>query len=99
MALVAQALLNIKPILELKDGAIVSVSLARGRVEQTRRLCAFCEGVEGEIVVNSFLADEAAARLAVQLAGDTREIERRRVGPVLGAHLGAGCLGVCYIEH
>ena len=68
------------------------------RVEQTRRLCAFCEGVEGEIVVNSFLADEGAARLAVQLAGDTREIERRRVGPVLGAHLGAGCLGVCYIE-
>ena len=90
--------LNIKPILELKDGAIVSVSLARGRVEQTRRLCAFCEGVEGEIVVNSFLADEAAARLAVQLAGDAREVERRRVGPVLGAHLGAGCLGVCYIE-
>ena len=90
--------LNIKPILELKDGAIVSVSLACGRVEQTRRLCAFCEGVQGEIVVNSFLADEAAARLAVQLAGDAREIERRRVGPVLGAHLGAGCLGVCYIE-
>ena len=28
----------------------------------------------------------------------TREVERRRVGPVLGAHLGAGCLGVCYIE-
>ena len=54
--------LNIKPILELKDGAIVSVSLARGRVEQTRRLCAFCEGVQGEIVVNSFLADEGPPR-------------------------------------
>ena len=90
--------LNIKPILELRDGAIVSSGLARGRVEQGRRLCAFCENVGGQIVVNSFLADEAAARLTVQLARDDREIERRRVGPVLGAHLGAGCVGVCYIE-
>ena len=30
--------LNIKPILELRDGAIVSSSLARGRVEQTLSL-------------------------------------------------------------
>lgn len=34
--------LNIKPILELRDGAIVSAGLARGRVEQARRLGAFC---------------------------------------------------------
>ena len=90
--------LNIKPILELRDGAIVSSGLARGRVEQGRRLCAFCENVSGQIVINSFLADEAAARLTAQLARDDREIERRRVGPVLGAHLGSGCVGVCFIE-
>lgn len=90
--------LNIKPILELRDGAIVSTALARGRVEQARRLSNFCQGVSGDIVINSFLADDAAARLSVQLAGDGRQIERRKVGPVLGAHLGAGCVGVCYIE-
>ena len=89
--------LNIKPILELRDGAIVSTALSRGRVEQARKLCGFCEGVSGQIVVDSFLADDAAARLTAQLARDDREIERRRVGPVLGAHLGAGCMGVCYI--
>lgn len=90
--------LNIKPILELRDGAIVSSSLARGRVEQGRKLCAFCGNVGGQILIDSFLADEAAARLTAQLARDDREIERRRVGPVLGAHLGGGCVGVCYLE-
>ena len=81
----------------MKDGAIVSVSL-RGGLGKTRRLCAFCEGVQGEIVVNSFLADEAAARLAVQLAGDDRESSAAR-RPGAGRASRAGCvLGVCYIE-
>lgn len=90
--------LNIKPILELRDGAIVSAGLARGRVEQARRLGAFCAQAEGELVIIGFLADEAAGRLTAQLAGAGREVERRRVGPVLGAHLGGGCLGVAYIQ-
>ena len=85
---------------ELLEEAVRDVNPVetRGRVEQGRRLCAFCENVSGQIVINSFLADEAAARLTAQLARDDREIERRRVGPVLGAHLGSGCVGVCFIE-
>ena len=90
--------LNIRPLLELKDGSIVSAGIARGKLDQARKLCGFCEKATGTLIVNGFLADEAAAKLTAQLARGDRSIERRRVGPVLGAHLGAGCVGVAWIE-
>ena len=90
--------LNIRPLLELKDGSIVSAGIARGKLDQARKLCGFCEKATGTLIVNGFLADEAAAKLTAQLAREDRSIERRRVGPVLGAHLGAGCVGVAWIE-
>ncbi len=89
--------LNIRPILELKDGAIVSAGIARGKIEQARRLRDVSDKAVGTLIISSVRADEAAARLSVQLAREDRNIERRRVGPVLGAHLGAGCLGVAWI--
>lgn len=91
--------LNIKPMLEVRDGAVISAGIARGRVDQANKLCAFCKNASGLIVVDSFLCDEIAAKLPVRLAGEDREIERRRVGPVLGAHLGGGCVGVAYMEN
>lgn len=90
--------LNIKPMLEIRDGAVVSAGLARGRIDQMNKLCAFCKGAAGTFAIDSFLADDAAAKLSIRLAGEGREIERRRVGPVLGAHLGRGCVGVAFIE-
>lgn len=90
--------LNIKPVLEVRDGAVVSVGIARGQIDRSNKLCAYCKNAKGKLVVDSFLGDEAASRLMVRLAGDNRELERRRTGPVLGAHLGKGCLGVAFIE-
>ena len=92
------AMLNIKPILELRDGAVVHTGISRGKIDQCNKLVAFCEGASGRIAVESFLGDDAAARLSIKLAREDREVERRRVGPVLGAHLGRGCVGVTYIE-
>ena len=89
--------LNIKPILEMRDGAVVSAGLARGRLDQANKLCAFCKDAKGLLVVDNFLGAEAAEKLPVKLAREDREIERRRIGPVLGAHLGRGCVGVAYI--
>lgn len=90
--------LNIKPLLKIEDGAVVSAGLARGRIDQSNKLCAFCRSHTGYLLVDSFLADDAAAQLVARLADEKREIERRRTGPVLGAHLGGGCLGVAFIE-
>ena len=90
--------LNIKPMLEIRDGAVASTGLARGRNDQLNKLCAFCKNYVGNIIVDSFLSDEGAASMSVKLAREDREIERRHIGPVLGAHLGRGCIGVAYIE-
>ena len=49
------------------------------------------------LLVDNFLGAEAAEKLPIKLAREDREIERRRIGPVLGAHLGRGCVGVAYI--
>lgn len=90
--------LNIKPILEIREGAVVSIGIARGQIDRTNKLCAFCKAADGKVIVDSFLGDEQASNLMIRLAGDQRELERRRTGPVLGAHLGKGCIGVAYIE-
>lgn len=94
----ASGVLGIRPILELRDGTVVQTGLSRGKNDQVNKLAAFAEGARGRIAVESFLGDDAAARLSIKLAREDREIERRRVGPVLGAHLGRGCVGVSYIE-
>ena len=91
-------MLNIRPMLEVREGAVVSAGISRGRVDQANKLCGFCRQAKGLIVVDSFLGDEAAMQLPGRLAGEGREIERRRTGPVLGAHLGRGCVGVAFIE-
>lgn len=90
-------MLNIKPILEIRDGVVVSSGLARGRVDQMNKLCAFCRDAKGRLLIDNFLGDDTAGRLPVKLAHESRRIERRRIGPVLGAHLGRGCVGVAYI--
>ena len=90
-------MLNIKPILEIRDGVVVSAGLARGRLDQANKLCNFCKDAKGLLLVDNFLGAEAAEKLPIKLAHEDREIERRRIGPVLGAHLGRGCVGVAYI--
>lgn len=91
--------LNIKPILEVREGAVVSAGIARGQIDRANKLRAFCRAACGKVVVDSFLGDEQASNLMIRLAGDDRELERRRTGPVLGVHLGKGCIGVAYIEN
>ena len=89
--------LNIKPILEVRDGAVVTAGIARGKIDQANKLCNFCREASGKVIIDSFLGDGAAMQLPVRLAREDREIERRRTGPVLGAHLGSGCVGVAFI--
>lgn len=94
----ASGVLGIRPILELRDGMVMQTGISRGKLDQVNKLAAFAKGAQGRIAVESFLDDDAAARLSIKLAREDREIERRRVGPVLGAHLGRGCVGVSYID-
>lgn len=90
--------LNIKPILEVQEGAVVSIGISRGQIDRANKLCSFCKNADGKIIVDGFLAEESASNLLQRLSGGNSAIEHRRTGPVLGIHLGRGCVGVAYIE-
>lgn len=91
-------ILNIRPILTVTDGSIVSCGVARGRVEQMKKLRQFVKQAKGELIVERFLADDEAAQLTAQLESAGYRVQQRRVGPVLGAHLGTGSVGVGWLE-
>ncbi len=91
-------ILNIKPLLTVTDGSIVSMGVARGRVEQMKKLRQFVKSAKGDLLVERFLGDTEAAHLTRQLESEGFKVEQRRVGPVLGAHLGSGCVGVAWLE-
>ena len=91
-------ILNIKPILVLSDGGIISTGIVRGRQEQLRALGAALKGYKGKVIVQHFLAGQTAEMLAKWIAERGHEVEVRTVGPVLGVHLGIGSLGVAWVE-
>ncbi|MEG0935177.1 MAG: DegV family protein [Clostridia bacterium] len=91
-------ILNIKPLLCVNEGAIVSSGIARGRIDQMRKLKQSADGAKGVVLIERFLAGEAAEGIAAQFEAEGRATQSRRVGPVLGAHLGSGCIGLAWID-
>lgn len=91
-------ILNIKPMLKIDGGSVVSYGVARGRQEQMRALIRAIGGYRGEQVVEYFSRDTMAREVAAQLVGLGHDVSLRRVGPVLGIHLGEGCVGVSWID-
>ena len=91
-------ILNIKPLLKMEDGGIVSAGIARGQGEQIKKLIAALP-VGGEpVIVEQFLGAQTAQRIGQMLENLGHEVRMRRVGPVLGVHLGHGSVGVTWIE-
>ena len=91
-------ILNLRPMLKCEDGSILSYAVVRGQNEQRRALLkAVPENVGQSVVVEHLMADERALKLADALREQGKAVEMRKVGPVLGIHLGIGCLGVSWI--
>ncbi|MDP6100702.1 MAG: DegV family protein [Dehalococcoidia bacterium] len=96
------SLLNVKPILHVKDGEIHPLERSRSRAKALNRVYELVSArspLEALGVVYSTTPEEAkemADRLA-DLAPD-REVFLAQVGPVLGAHSGYGVLGVATIR-
>ena len=91
-------ILNIKPLLMVDDGGIVSAGIARGQGEQTKKLIQMLGVPEGPVIVEQFLGAQMAHKLRSLLESAGHEVQVRRVGPVLGVHLGHGCVGVTWIS-
>lgn len=92
------SILNIKPMLKCENGSIISAGTARGKHEQTRFFLKEIGSFRGDMIVQSFLADTQANAVRSQLSQLGCPSVHRRVGPVLGIHLGRGSVGVTWSE-
>ena len=91
-------ILNIKPMLKCLDGGIVSCGITRGRHEQLSTLIRMMGAFQGLVVVQSFHAPASVRFLTQRLLQKGCRTVERRVGPVLGIHLGVGSIGLAWME-
>lgn len=95
------SVLNIKPILHIKEGEVHPLERARSRVKAINRLCDIvtargpAEALGVIYTTTPQEADEVAKRLAPLAAG--KEVSVAQLGAVLGVHGGPGVVGVALI--
>lgn len=92
-------ILNLQPLLTCVDGAVVACGTARGANETMKRLCGAVPAAAPDIAVQYISETGAAERLAADLrekCGD--RVTFRKLGPVLGIHLGLTILGVMWFD-
>ena len=90
-------ILNQRPILKIHDGAVVYYEVSRGLNEQLRKLAARVPENAEEIVVEYITEAQAANRLAEMLEKKCgANVQLRKVGPVLGIHLGFDVIGTSW---
>ncbi len=92
-------ILNIRPLLTCRDGAVVACGAARGRVEQLRSILQAIPETANPIAVQYIRQKREALSLAEKIqekCGTQATI--RQLGPVLGIHLGVDVLGAMWFE-
>jgi DegV family protein with EDD domain len=96
------SILNVKPIISLKDGEVVPAGQVRTRAKGLDKLFEFVQNsksIADLAVVHSTTPDEAEA-LADRIGAvyDRKKIRMSRIGPVLGVHMGPGTVIVAVRE-
>ena len=82
-------ILNLRPLLSCREGAVVSCGMAHGKAEQLRGLAKNVPPHAKDILVEYISEKDSALRLAKMLEEKcVCAVPIRRVGPVLGIHLG-----------
>lgn len=92
------AMLNVRPILSLVDGAVMTHAMARGRQVQMLKLLDGTDRAQGPIVVQHCADEEAAHNLAQRLMKAGHQVIVRRLGVVLTIHLGYPVLSTAWVE-
>lgn len=95
------SLLNVKPILQLKDGEVVPLGRARGRPQALNRLVELLErdGRVSQLAIMHGAAPADAEKLRERVASDYPglDILLTEIGAVLGTHTGPGVIGFTYL--
>ena len=93
-------ILNIKPILLCKEGAVVSDSIVRGNTEVIKKLVGKIGANTREVVIN-YIGDNRLATNLYHVVKDTAphaSVALQRIGPILGIHLGLRVVGLALIN-
>lgn len=96
------AVLNVKPILAIKEGEVVPAGQVRSRSKGIDRLFDFVQGASSiqdlAIIYNTTLneAQTLAEHIAPLFAKE--QIMTARLGPMLGVHAGPGALAIAFRE-
>ena len=95
------SLLNVKPILQLKDGEVVPLGRARGRPQALTRLVELLErdGHVSQLAIMHGAASADAEQLRERVAASYPglDILLTEIGAVLGTHTGPGVIGFTYL--
>lgn len=95
------SLLNVKPILQLKDGEVVPLGRARGRPQALNRLVELLErdGRVSQLAIMHGAASADAEKLRERVASNYPglDILLTEIGAVLGTHTGPGVIGFTYL--
>lgn len=91
-------LLNLRPLLTLQDGSVVSHSLARGKQDQLRQMVLGLQGKPTEVIVQHCGDEEEAQALSARLAEKGITVLRRQIGIVLAIHLGLPILSTAWMS-
>ena len=95
------SLLNVKPILQLKDGEVVPVGRARGRPQSLSRLVELLQrdGKVSQLAIMHGAAQTDAEQLRERVASSYpgMDIQLTEIGAVLGTHTGPGVIGFTYL--
>ena len=95
------SLLNVKPILQLKDGEVVPVGRARGRPQSLSRLVELLQrdGKVTQLAIMHGAAQADAEQLRQRVASSYPgvDIQLTEIGAVLGTHTGPGVIGFTYL--
>jgi len=91
------AILNVKPMISVKDGELVPSGQVRSRSKGKEKLLEFAnslKGVEDLAVIHSTTPDEAREMANSITSFPKESIHVQRIGPVLATHVGPGVLGI-----
>ena len=92
-------IMNLRPILALRDGTIVSEEMARGTMDVIRKLSDRMPDNTKEAVINYIENTDTAIGVynALKTKAPYLPIRLRKAGPVLAIHVGLGFVSVSYI--
>jgi DegV family protein with EDD domain len=95
------SILNVNPLITLRDGVVEPIGRTRSRAKAIDRLCEFAMSYSHieEMAIEEATTPDEAERIAERLSAKfpKERIYRSKTGPVIGAHTGPGFLIVAVL--